>query len=343
VVDVLDGDTRARLQVLINEAGTGLTGRRSDWNETLRLLGPSLADADRLVAALVRDNSSLATTVAAGSRFIERLSAERRPLSRLVDVVGATMRTTAQRRDALRLTLQKAPSALLQADRFLDDLRRTTAPLGPAARALRATAPTLSSTLARLPGFQRAAKPTLAQASRTAPALQRLGRRATPVLRRAVPTLQTTADVLGTSQPVTKTLRVSIDDVLGMLEGWGRAIQTRDRLGHVFRGRAAIGAETFRVAISKLASAMSPPPRKGSRPSKPPPAAPNAAPDQRLKPGLPDVVESPPKVPALNDLKQLTRPVGRQIGRTLEGLQGGRRQESGSSAGDPLLDFLLKP
>jgi virulence factor Mce-like protein len=345
VVNVLDGDTRARLQVLINEAGAGLTGRRSDWNQTLRVLGPTLADADRLVAVLARDNSSLATTVAAGSRFVERLSGERRQLGRLVDVAGATMRTTAQRRTALRLTLQEAPGTLVAARGFLSDLRRTTTPLRPAATALRATAPALSSTLAELPGFQRAAEPTLAQASRTAPALTRLGRRATPVLRRAVPTLRTTADVLGTTQPVTKALRVSIDDVLGMLEGWGRAIQTRDRLGHVFRGRAAVGVETFRVAISKLANAMAPVSKRSrtAKPSRPRPPATNAVPDRRPKPTLPDALKTRPRLPTLDELKQVTDPLDEQIDKALGDLLGGRRPRSGESAGNPLLDFLLKP
>jgi phospholipid/cholesterol/gamma-HCH transport system substrate-binding protein len=347
VVNVLDGDTRARLQILIDEAGAGLTGRRADWSQTLRVLAPTLADADRVVATLTQDNNSLAHALATGSRFVSRLSGERRQLSRLVQVAGTAMRTTADRRRALARTLQDAPGTLTEARAFLADLQATAVPLGPAARALRDSAPALTATLAELPAFQRAADPTLRQASTTAPALTQLAQRATPVLREAVPTLSTVAQFSRTLAPVSKTLRVSIDDTLGLVEGWGRAIQTRDRLGHVFRGRAAVGVETFRSAIAKLAELLHP--RQAKRHATPerslptPAKTPNAP---AIKPKLPDL----PKLPKLPRLHDLTQQLPSQLTKTAESVLGdllGRSPARGSAPrGDEMkrvLHFLLAP
>jgi hypothetical protein len=263
------------------------------------------------------------------------VAGQRKQLSRLVQVAGDTMRTTARHRIQLRRTIQDAPGTLVQARAFLADLEATTRPLGPAAQALRATAPALTTTLAQLPAFQRAAEPTLSQASATAPSLTRLARRATPVLRQAVPTLKTTADVLETAVPVTKTLRVSTDDLLGMLEGWGRAIQTRDRLGHVFRGRAAVGLETFRSAIARLTDALAPKvvTRRDLRPES------HAAPDGNVQaPGnqLPD-----PK----SVVNGLTKRLPSEVKGAVQNLvQGGSHDASKPTTGiDRLLDYLFKP
>lgn len=343
VVNTLDGDTRGRLQVLIDEAGTGLAGRRTDWNEMLRVLGPTLADADAVVAELTRDNESLARTVQTASGFVSRLSSERRQLSRLVEIAGATMRTTADRRVVLRRTLAEAPGALTQARGFLSDLHSTTEPLGPAARLLAVSGPPLAAALAELPAFQRAADPTLRRAATTAPALTKLSKGATPVLRRAQPTLETTARFAGTLAPVSRTLRVIIDDVLGLAEGWGRAIQTRDRMSHVFRGRAAVGVETFRSAIAQLTRLLAP--KAGKRAKTPSRGTSERRPaPQPATPKLPDVPKLP-QVPLLNDLKGRLPDVVPQAQELLDDLLPGTRRQSGGSrdTAKPLLDFLLKP
>ena len=348
VVNVLDGDTRARLQVLINEAGTGLSGRRADWSETLRVLGPTLADADAVVAELTRDNRSLAQLMESGSGVVSRLSAERRQLTRLVTVARDAMRTTAERRAELQRTLASAPATLRTARGFLADLEATTEPLGPAARLLAESGPPLSTALAELPDFQRAADPTLRQAGATAPALTSLARGATPVLRRALPTVQETRRMASTAAPVTRTLRLAIDDTLGLVEGWGRAIQTRDRLGHVFRGRAAVGVETFRSLIAQLTEIANPP-REQDDGKRRTPAAAGAKPQQSrpAAPARPQVARPKPpalpKLPLVDDVRDVLPDLGPQVDGLLDDLLGPRDPGRGSGDLKPLLDYLLAP
>jgi ABC-type transporter Mla subunit MlaD len=146
--------------------------------------------------------------------------------------------------------LDRAPGTLQSLQRFLGDLRTTTRPLGPAARAISATAPGLTSTLAQLDPFQRAAEPALRQAIAVAPSLTRLGDKATPVIRRANPTLASLSGFAREAAPVTRLLDVSIDDTMGVLEGWARAIQDRDGVGHMFHGKATIGPDFFRSLVN---------------------------------------------------------------------------------------------
>jgi phospholipid/cholesterol/gamma-HCH transport system substrate-binding protein len=251
-LDVLDADTRTRLQVLVNELGIAVTGRRADFNQALLLLPKDLASATRLLDEVVSDNQTLGRLVARSSRLVTRLVPERRALSRLVDVAGETLRTTAQRQAQLRQTLARAPGTLRSAQRFLADLRTTAKPLGPAARAITAAAPPLTATLAALPGFERDARPALATATDVAPSLTRLGVQATPVLRRAKPTTRALATFSRNSVPLLRTLDVSIDDVLATAEGWARAIQGRDALGHVFHGLATFSPEVMRILVGRL-------------------------------------------------------------------------------------------
>jgi phospholipid/cholesterol/gamma-HCH transport system substrate-binding protein len=249
VLNVLDADTRTRLQILINEAGVAFTGRQRDFNVVLQQLPRDFSAATRLLAEVAADNHTLGEAVDRSSRFVTRLSAERRQLSRLVRVTATTLGPLAERRADLRAALERAPGTLSTARAFLEDLRAAATPLRPAARAIADSTPSLTATLAELPAFRRAAKPTLDEAVRTAPALTRLGAKVTPTVRRAKPTLQSLASFARASAPLARTLDASANDVLGLVEGWARSIQQGDSLGHIFRGKAIVSAEALRTVL----------------------------------------------------------------------------------------------
>jgi len=114
-------------------------------------------------------------------------------------------------------------------------LQRAAAPLAPAARGLRAAAPPLTQTLRELAPFTQAARPALRTVRAVAPSLQRLAREGTPVVRRLGPAAMQLSAFARTADPVTQSLDAGIADLLGMMEGWTRAIQNRDGTGHVYR------------------------------------------------------------------------------------------------------------
>jgi phospholipid/cholesterol/gamma-HCH transport system substrate-binding protein len=334
VLNVLDADTRARLGILINEAGVAFTGRRQDFNNLLDSLPHAETKARVLLGRLVADNHTLADTLTTSDRFVGTVTAQRKELSRMVAVLGAAAQPTADRRAQLRETLRRAPETLRTLQRFLADLRTTTVPLGPAARDLTAAAPALSDTIAQVEPFRRAAEPALRAATAAAPQLTRLATGATPVLRQASPVVAQVATLSEAAVPVTKTLDHSVDNVLAIVQNWSRAIQFRDGLSHIFRGEALFSPETIRSLVERLGVSLNPgalpagrAKTRGAAPaaSSPVPAAsapataPAPSPGAGAAPGLGGIVDA------------ATGAVG--------GLAGGGNP--GSKNSQDLLDYLL--
>jgi virulence factor Mce-like protein len=253
VLNVLDPDTRTRLQILVNELGTAITNRRANFSSALYQLPPSATATNQLLSALVSDNHTLADLVQRSDSFVGAVASQRQALAQVVDVAGQTMRTVAGRDAQLRETLTRTPGTLVSLQRFLADLRTTTTPLGPAARDITATAPALTTTLEQLSPFANVARPALAEAVDVAPRLTDLGDRATPVLERANLPVKELAVDSNDAQPVTNTLNKSIEDLLGLVQGWARAIQDRDGIGHYFRGHLTLGSDTITALAGQIA------------------------------------------------------------------------------------------
>jgi phospholipid/cholesterol/gamma-HCH transport system substrate-binding protein len=335
VLDVLDADTRTRLSILINEGGAAFTGRRVDFNQLLETLPRSEVKARALLGQLVGDNHTLADALTHSDRVLAGVAAERKALSRMVDVVGRAAAPLAERRAQLRATLARAPRTLATLQGFLGDLRRTAAPLGPAARALTASAPALSSTLAQVEPFRQSADPALRTATGVAPSLTRLAVGATPVLQRATPVVGRLAALSRDAVPVSNTLDHSVDNVLAIVQNWSRAIQFRDGLSHVFRGEALVSPETLRSLVERLGLRLDRKRRKRSPvaatrlPTTHVPALPSIAPKGTLPtlPRLPGVKLPDPKS-TVSDAKKV---VGQLTG----------SPPPSDQAHDKLLDYLL--
>jgi phospholipid/cholesterol/gamma-HCH transport system substrate-binding protein len=257
VLDVLDPSTRARLAILIDEAGTAFTGRKADFSLLLQQLPHSLTDANALLGQLVSDNHTLADLVTSSDQFVSQISAQRTQLGQLIGTVGQAAVTVAQRRQALSQTLARAPGTLSTLQSFLAKLKATTVPLGPAASNITAAAPPLTAALRQAQPFESAAAPALSSATTVAPALTRLASGATPVLVQANPVIGTLSTFSTALQPVSHTLNLSVDNLLAVVDNWSRAIEYRDGLSHVFRGAAGIGPDVLDSIIRRLLSASS--------------------------------------------------------------------------------------
>jgi hypothetical protein len=291
-----------------------------------------------MLSNLVSDNHTLADLIGHSDRFIARFVVQRRQLSGLIRVAGQTMQTTAERRADLRQTLALAPATLASAQRFLADLRATAVPLDPAARAITATAPELTATLDQLPAFQHAAQPTLANAIRVAPLLSRLAVQATPVISRANPTLQALAEFARASGPLTSALNISIDDTLGLIEGWARSIQGSDHVGHVFHGRALLGPELIRSLLSSLLPAKTAARRRAGAQTllRIPPAGTSPVAT------TPSATRGTSQSPAAN-LPQSLGQLPSSLPQLLSGLTGGAKAPSTGGQVSQLLNYLLRP
>jgi phospholipid/cholesterol/gamma-HCH transport system substrate-binding protein len=332
VLDVLDTDTRTRLGILINETGVAVAGRKADFNGLLRDLPRSLADLRQLFDGLDSTSRTLSSLVRRSDAVVGRLATQRRALGRLVAAAGGAGQTVSARRGALRETLARTPATLTALRQALVELRTTAATLRPAAREITATAAPLADTLRAVEQLPAAAKPALRQARAIAPRLNALGKELTPVLRRAVPTAQALGVLSGDAGPLMRALDVSVDDSLGVVEGWARAIQGRDGLGHSFRIHLGITADT----IGHLVNRLQPTPAKRER--HPSTAGTRATP--------PATAPGSAKLPATR-VPQLPSVIG-DLPRIVENVTGRLKQPSApapapADAPDELLDFLLGP
>jgi ABC-type transporter Mla subunit MlaD len=327
VLGVFDADTRARMRILLNEAGAAVMNRDVDISTLFEQFPIGLEDASQILADISADNATMRALVERSDRFVAEAAAERKELGRLIDVLGSASATVAAKRTQLRETLARAPHALQTLQAFSRDLLETTTDLGPAAREIAATAPALSATLAQVDGVREAAEPTLNTAVDVAPDLSRLAVGATPTLRRAQPTIRSLA-VLGEHlPPVTDALNGSFDNTVGILENWSRAIQFRDELSHVFRGEASyspdfvVGAVDRLLAQSRKNKPHKQRPARRRRPPAQTAPVPPGVPAPPVKPSKPvqDIIDRLPKLPVLPQLPQV-----------LDNTTG-------------LLDYLLKP
>jgi virulence factor Mce-like protein len=346
VLNVLDQNTRARLAVLINEAGLGFAGRQQDFSHLLNQLPSALSDGNALLSQLVSDNHTLGSLLASSNGFVSELDGQRQSLGSLIDTLGQTGVTVAAKNAQVRATIAKAPAALAQLQVFLNKLRATTVPLGPAAVDITATAGPLSATLAQLEPFRKAAVPAFAAARAVAPQLTRLADGATPVLQRANPVIRTLATASTDLGPVSTMLDRSANNLIGILDNWSKATSLGDSLSHVFRGEASYSTEVLTSAINNLLGINLVPAQKRGA-SRRPASAQAAAPQPAAS--APQPAASAPSSPSgpAGLVKTLTKP----LVQTLQNLLGGAVGNSGpppagSQAGSPgavssLLKYLL--
>jgi virulence factor Mce-like protein len=309
VLNTLDAGTRARLRILINEAGTALAGRGADFNAMLGALPGALDDTRRVVDDVNSENARLRRTIGAADRVVAAVDGHHDDLQRVVSDASTALAAVADRRRQLGSTVAAAPAALAQLNGTLADLRQASSDLVPAGRALRRSAVPLRQVLTALPSFSQQTAGTLEEARDLAPALSRLGRQATPDVRRVAGTVRQLSAFAGDLAPVTRGLdRGVLRDAIGLMHGWSRVIARSDGLGHIFRVRATVDQELLTSALTRYMR------RAPKLPARPPAKAP--------RPGAPAGVGPAPKRPVLADPVPAVKDAVGQIGNAVGGAVG---------------------
>lgn len=242
VLNILRPNTRMALRILINEAGVGMAGRGSDFNDLLDRLPPGLDETRKVVSAFASDTRRLDNLVTQGDRVLNSITGKRDDLNQLVDQAGSALQETADRRADLGRTIQEAGPTARQLSRTLATLNTTANDLVPASRDLRATTGPLLETLTRVPAFVKDAQPLLRTAKDVSPDLRRLGVQGAPTVRRLKPTVQRLSTFAAHLAPVVKIFDQggALDGTLGVLNGWVSTIRNSDGLGHIFRLRVIV-------------------------------------------------------------------------------------------------------
>jgi virulence factor Mce-like protein len=353
VLNTLQPDVRARLRIVINEAGIALAGRGTDLNKTLAQLPSALDHTTELVDSFSAENKRLGSLIQRSDRVLAAMAPKRGDLQDLVTSAANTLNVTASKRVQLANTVRAAPGALRQLRGTLTQLADTSERLEPFASQLRKSAPPLAATLKELPGFAQDAKPALAAIRATSPSLTRLGTEARAPVRRLRPTSTRLEAFAADLKPIVESFdNHAMDNLLGLMNGWARTIAKSDGLGHLFGLRIMVDKVTAQTVVDRYITPSLP----GATKAKATPAKAPSGPVTDAKRKLPAVtVPAVPKTgiapvdKALEDVggavSGLLPGLGDALGKTLTGSGSSRAAEPTSAGTDvgALFDYLVGP
>jgi phospholipid/cholesterol/gamma-HCH transport system substrate-binding protein len=228
---------RERLSLILNELGTGLAGRGKDLNDVIRRANPALAETDKVLAILARQNTQLEQLAVNSDTVLAPLARDRTKVASAIRNSSEVAKATAEKRAALEDDIQTLP-------RFLDELKPTMERLGslsdettPLLVDLHARAGDINNVVRRLGPFSQAAIPavdSLGEAARTG----------TPAVTDARPVIADLRALATAVRPVGVTLREvleSFQDTGGIERAMdyifyqAAAINGFDAVGHYLR------------------------------------------------------------------------------------------------------------
>ena len=183
VAQALDAPHRRRLQHTVRGLGAGFLGRGEDANETLRAAPDVLADTTSWTSAVLEREGAAARLNPSAASAAEAFDPVRQELAEGFRPAARVMQAFADRRDAVRRTLEAAPPALAALREGLD-----------------------------------AATPLLDETAGLARATTRLTRRAPAALRETRLLLREAGSPLQRTEPLLRSLAASVPSTLRLLD-----------------------------------------------------------------------------------------------------------------------------
>jgi len=144
---VLDGDTRAYLQLLLNGASTGLTGNGEELAQAFRMFDPLARDGKRASELLIERRRHIKRSITNFGKFTQALGRNNRELTRFVDASQAALRRFADQGDNIEQLLAELPGTLQQTQTALEATGEFADTAGPALESLRRFARNLGPAL----------------------------------------------------------------------------------------------------------------------------------------------------------------------------------------------------
>jgi ABC-type transporter Mla subunit MlaD len=210
---------KRRLQLILNEFGTGLAGNGEALNDAIRAGAPALRELSQVLKTMGRQNRIIAGLNSDADAIFARLAERREDVVRFIDTAEDTARISSERREDLARDFD-----LL--DDFLFELRPVMVELGNLAREqtplltdLYAAGPGLAKLGENLPKFNDGARVSLKALGRASDA----GRRALTKGEDEIEQLQQTAQASRPAADVVAGFLESLDDPTAAVEEDARA------------------------------------------------------------------------------------------------------------------------
>lgn len=326
---------RQRLSILLNELGTGLAGRGKDLNEVIHRANPALAQTDKVLAILARQNHVLGRLAVDSDRALAPLARDREKLTGFIRSAGDTATATAQRRQDISRGIQRLPRFLGELKPLMVDLRGFSGQATPVATALNSSGADVSRVIEKLGPFSSAATPSFTSLG----AALRTGR---PAVLRTRPLIQDLGGFAKDGRPLSTNLdRLTasldktggIESLMDLVFNNGLALNGYDSTGHYERANLLNNlCSTYRTSPQEGCSARFGGLGSSSAVRQSAATAKTTAADARDAPGEPSVLSG-----ILGDGQSA-------LGRAnIERIRRSRGQTGvvGSAPDEPALDYLL--
>jgi ABC-type transporter Mla subunit MlaD len=145
-----------RLQLLINEFGTALTGNGEALNAAILRGAPALRDLRSVLDILAQQNTVIRDLNSNGDAIISRLNERREDVVTFINEADATASASAERREELGETFKLLPGFLAELQPTMRELGRVAEEGKPLLTDLKRTAPRLNRLADLLPAFNNA-------------------------------------------------------------------------------------------------------------------------------------------------------------------------------------------
>jgi virulence factor Mce-like protein len=189
--------TTARLALILDALGNGLSGRGQDLNAALRRANPALQQTHRLLAQLVGERRTIQELTDEANRVVGTLAQRREDVARFVSESAHVLATSGRRRAELGQTLRRIPPLLDEATPTLRQLTAATTVGTPVLAALDRSAAPLTRAVNGIAPFVDQVRPTL-------PALQKASSEGRRTARVAAPQVRRVARLARATQPIAR-------------------------------------------------------------------------------------------------------------------------------------------
>src|SRR5207302_4489869 len=113
---------RQRLSIVVNELGTGLAGRPAELNAAIRRANPALQQANRTLAILDSERSTLGRLIDSSDTVLRELAARRGDVADFISRASRVGETVASRRSNLDLAVHRLPPLLAELEPSANEL-----------------------------------------------------------------------------------------------------------------------------------------------------------------------------------------------------------------------------
>ncbi|HET9720876.1 MAG TPA: MlaD family protein [Solirubrobacteraceae bacterium] len=236
LVDVLDGSTRAELQVMLAQLQLSLDGREGAWRGDLQELGDLVNPATAVTSQLAERQVLLSRLVTSLDSMVTTLGRRQDDLAGAVDAGQRTLSVTAARSAQIAEIMRSLPGALSELQGAMSAVRRLSGPLEPALTGLMPFARALPGALAALRTFDPHGLQLVGdlgdlikRGSTPAADLQRVFAALGPAAQRLRPTI---SDL----HPVLQDINVHKDGIGQLGDNFSGVFSTNDANGPILRG-----------------------------------------------------------------------------------------------------------